>query len=72
MLFKKTSISLFLNIMSEIDKLERQYEAEWEGVVDFCQRAGISTEYYEDEFVLDGEFIIPELCYDHSVNGEVL
>ena len=37
--------------------MEETFEDFWQTVIEYAEKAGVSTEYIEDEFILDGELI---------------
>ena len=48
------------------------FELWWEEVESYCKKEGISTEYFEDEFIVEGEDEFVEVQLLDELTGELL
>lgn len=44
----------------------------WNDVIDYCESVCITTAYYEDEFLIDGEDHRPSVEFCDPITGEKL
>ena len=44
----------------------------WDGVLSYCESVNITTSYYEEEFLIDGEDIRPSVDFIDPITGDVL
>ena len=44
----------------------------WNDVIDYCESVCITTSYYEDEFLIDGEDHRPDVEFCDPITGEKL
>ena len=62
--FNKTFANLFWIMMTET------FEQWWEEVTTYCDKVGITTYYFEDEFLIDGiEEFVP-VTFQDPITGE--
>ena len=52
-------------------KSEQSFEEFWSDVIDYANSVGITTQYAEDEFILDGELYCVSVQFVHPISGEV-
>lgn len=44
----------------------------WDEVISYCESVNITTSYYEEEFLIDGEDNRPSVDFIDPITGEVL
>lgn len=53
------------------NRMTQSFEEFWSDVIDYANSVGITTQYAEDEFILDGELYCVSVQFVHPTTGEV-
>ena len=48
---------------------EQTFEEFWSDVLDYCDEVNITTQYAEDEFIIDGELYCVSVQFVHPTQG---
>ena len=51
--------------------MTQSFEEFWSDVIDYCDSVNITTQYAEDEFILDGELYCVSVQFVNPISGEV-
>ena len=51
--------------------MSQSFEQFWSDVIDYANSVGITTQYAEDEVILDGELYCVSVQFVHPISGEV-
>ena len=49
---------------------QMSFEQFWSDVIDYCNEVNITTQYAEDEFIIDGELYCVSVQFEHPISGE--
>ena len=53
----------------KMDSKEQTFEEFWSDVIDYCNEVNITTQYAEDEFIIDGELYCVSVQFEHPTRG---
>ena len=54
-----------------MSKDTQTFEEFWSDVIDYCQEVNITTQYAEDEFILEGKLYCVSVQFEHPTRGTV-
>ena len=54
---EETFDDFWQSVLENDDMNEESFDDFWQSVIEYADKVGVSTEYIEDEFILDGELI---------------
>ena len=52
-----------------MSKQNQTFEEFWSDVIDYANSVNITTQYAEDEFILDGELYCVSVQFEHPTRG---